>query len=364
MFRTRRDLLHIGSPSELFDEPSGQTRMLRFYLQPRVETAAYRRGFTLVELLVVMAITGTLVALLLPAVQSAREASRRVQCQSNLRQLAVAALNFESGRRQFPPGLQQALFPAAPIYRGSSLFTYLLPQLEEKNLQQKWNFDDPLVNTVGGASARTATVLAVLLCPSDIIDQNPVQQNGWYSGLTSYGGNGGTRSYMPAQSTTDGIFHTTGPASEPNPNQRPVRLREVTDGASKTLLLGERNRNDPKFESFAAAGWNDSLKTWGAWGPSAGRKAAGQVIMSASSPINYQLPFDLAGAANASPPVNGATAFQDYAGMRLTAWGSNHPGGANLSLADGSVRFMADETSLAVLQALATRAGGEPIQAP
>ena len=162
----------------------------------------------------------------------------------------------------------------------------------------------------------------------------------------------------------DGIFHTTGPASEPNPNQRAVRLREVTDGASKTLLLGERNHNDPNFETFAAQGWTDSLKTWVPWGPSAGRKAAGQVIMSASGPINYQIPFNAAGTANASPPANNATAFQDYADMRLTAWGSNHPSGANFATADGSVRFLADDLPIEILQALSTRAGGEPVRLP
>ena len=342
--------------------------MLRLHRQSecRLPTAdrACRRGFTLVELLVVVAIMGTLFGLLLPAVQSAREASRRVRCQSNLRQLAVATLNFESARRQFPPGLQQAPFPAAPIYRGSSLFVFLLPQIEEGSLRRTWNFDDPLLNTVGGASARTATVLPVLLCTSDIIDQNPAVQNGWYYGLTSYGGNGGTRSYMPAQSTRDGIFHTTGPASEPNPNQQPVRLRDVKDGASKTLLFGERNHSDPNYESFAAQGWADSLKTWGCWGPSAGRKAVGNVTMSASAPINYQLPFDMSGAASASPPANSGTAFEVYADMRLSAWGSKHPGGANFALADGSVRFVADDLPLDILQALSTRAGGEPVRLP
>ena len=207
----------------------------------------HRRGFTLVELLVVIAILGSLVAIMLPAIQSAREASRRVQCQNHLRQLAIAALNFESGSRQFPPGVRQVLFAAAPIYRGSSLFVHLLPQLEQGTLQKTWDFSDPMHNTLGGVSARTATVLPVLICPSDLLDQNPVLQNGVYYGLTSYGGNGGTRSYFPSQAAVDGVFHTTDSASEPNPGQRPVRMRDIADGASKTLLLGERRHNDPNF---------------------------------------------------------------------------------------------------------------------
>ena len=239
----------------------------------------------------VIAIVGVLVALLLPAIQSARESSRRAQCQSNLRQLGVAATNFETAQKGFPPGVQQAMFDTAPIYRGTSLFVHLLPQLEEANQRQVWDFDDPQNNTVGGLDARTATVIPVLVCPSDAIDQNPVLWQGAYYGLTSYGGNGGNRSYMPISSTTDGIFHTTGTASEPNPNQRNVRSREVADGASHTLLFGERSHDDPNLELFVLQGWGQSLKTWGWWGVPNGRKAVGHVTMSAYPPINYQHPL-------------------------------------------------------------------------
>jgi prepilin-type N-terminal cleavage/methylation domain-containing protein/prepilin-type processing-associated H-X9-DG protein len=325
---------------------------------------AHLLGFTLVELLVVIAILAALMAIMLPAIQSAREASRRVQCQNHLRQLAIATLSFESGSRQFPPGVRQVLFASAPIYRGSSLFVHLLPQLEEGVLQKTWDFSDPMHNTLGGLTARTASVLPVLLCPSDLLDQNPVLQNGVYYGLTSYGGNGGTRSYFPSQAAVDGVFHTTGSASEPNPGQRPVRMRDITDGASKTLLFGERRHNDLNFETFAALGWAESLKTWGWWGPSGGRKAIGHVTMSAYTPINYQLPFDAASAAGVAPPANSGTAFQYYVDLRICAWGSSHSGGANFAMADGAVRFLVDETSMAVLQTLSTRAGGESVQAP
>ena len=103
-----------------------------------------------------------------------------------------------------------------------------------------------------GATAKT---LPVLVCPSEALDQNPILFQGWWCGLTSYGGNGGTRSYFPASATADGIFHTTGSAAEPNPTQRAIRLRDITDGTSKTLLLGERNHDDPNFETFAALNW-------------------------------------------------------------------------------------------------------------
>jgi prepilin-type N-terminal cleavage/methylation domain-containing protein/prepilin-type processing-associated H-X9-DG protein len=323
-----------------------------------------RAAFTLVELLVVIAIIGVLVALLLPAVQSARESSRRAQCQNNLRQLAIAALNFEVAQGHFPPGMQQSLFAAAPVYRGSSLFVHMLPQLEESSVQQTWDFDDPQNNANGGIKARAATVLPVLVCASDTIDQNPVlQQNGYY-GLTSYGGNGGTRAYLPWLSTTDGMFHTTGRASEPVTNQHPVRRREVTDGLSKTLLLGERSHDDPNFELFVPMSWTASLKPWGAWGSSSGRKSIGQVTMHAFAPINYRLPFAPGGGASQTPPAGDASAFQYYVDMRLGAWGSNHPGGANFAMADGSGRFLVDETELSILRQYGTRSGGEVVDGP
>src|SRR5438552_1850313 len=105
---------------------------------------SFRRGFTLVELLVVIAIIGVLVALLLPAVQMAREAARRTQCTNHQRQLALAAHNFHDINRAFPPGVYQLKFSAAPQFRGISVYVKLLPYLEQANLAQGWDETDPL----------------------------------------------------------------------------------------------------------------------------------------------------------------------------------------------------------------------------
>jgi len=324
-----------------------------------VTVAPWRAGFTLVELLVMIGLVGALVALLLPAVQAARESSRRSACQNNLRQLAVATLNFETARGHFPPGMVQSLFSSAPVYRGSSLFVHLLPQLEESSVAGLWDFEDPQNNTVGGAEARTATVLPVLTCPSDLIAQNPVLSQTWYYGLTSYGGNGGTRSFSPNVATADGIFHSTGAAAEPKTTQRPVRLREVADGTSKTILFGERSHDDRNFETFVPISWTQSLSTWGWWGPSGGRKAIGHVTMSAFAPINYRLPFARGATAGLSPPAGSGVEFQHYVDLRFCSYGSEHPGGANFAFADGSGRFLESATDILVLQALSTRAGAE-----
>src|SRR5881227_2886732 len=160
--------------------------------EPLILIAHMRKAFTLVELLVVIAIIGVLVALLLPAVQAAREAARRTQCASHQRQLALAAHSFHDINKNFPPGVYQLKFSTAPQFRGVSLYVRLLPFLEQANLAQGWDETDPLNNTLGGASAKSAQKIKPLLCPSDFLQKNPITSGTIFYALTSYGGNGGT----------------------------------------------------------------------------------------------------------------------------------------------------------------------------
>jgi prepilin-type N-terminal cleavage/methylation domain-containing protein/prepilin-type processing-associated H-X9-DG protein len=319
-----------------------------------------RRGFTLIELLVVIAIIVLLLALLLPAVQKVRAAVDRLRCGNSLRQLAIATHNYHNDLGSFPPGVKQLPFPPPTRFRGYSLFVYLLPYLEEDNLFRRWDFVNPLNNTNGGTNSRTATIHKILLCPSDILPRNPVVDNNnrWY-GMTSYGGNGGVRSFDPSVATVNGVFHDTGPASEPNVNQKPVRIADIYDGTSNTILFGERNHDDPNYDSFAAAGLTNapSMADWGWWAPSGGRLAIGHVTMSGFAPINYHIPFRYG-----DPGAPSSTAgFKSFEDLRVCAWGSKHPGGANFAFADGSTHFLSETLTLAELQSLCTRNGSETI---
>ena len=321
------------------------------------------RGFTLVEVLVVVAIIGILFAVLLPAIQAARGSARRTMCTNNLRQLAFAATNYHGIHESFPPGLNQQRFATPPRYRGTSLFTYLLPYLEEGELIRDWDHEFPLRNTDGGLRAPTAHVLPVFLCPSDEIPTNPIDVGGRFYGITSYAGNGGSRSCDPAMATTDGIFHTTGPASEPKPNQQPVSLRMIRDGTSHTVLFGERSHSDANYETFAQMHWTESLRYLGRWAAIGGRRRILDVTLSAWAPINYRLSFDYEQRRTAEPRLASSRDFAFYEDMRLSAFGSEHGGGAMFAFVDGSVRFLSDSLQQSVLQALCTRDAEDTDQA-
>ncbi len=323
-----------------------------------------RHAFTLVELLVVIAVLGTLMGLLLPAVQASREAARRVQCASHLKQLGLAALAYHETHGQFPPGLQQYEVSSSPRYRGTSLFTYLLPHLEQGNVLRDWDYDAPLQNTEGGPTSRSATVLPMLLCPSESIVENPLAVAGRYYGMTSYGGNGGRQSYYPDSATCDGIFHTTGPASLPRPDQRPVCMAMVRDGAACTILFGERSHDDANLETFADFHWAESLKYLGRWAAIGGRKRIADVTLSAMVPINYRVPVDYEHRDEADPPLGNSRDFEIHEDRRKCAFGSDHPQGANFAFVDGSARFLSEALPLETLEAMCTRDGRELIREP
>ena len=295
-----------------------------------------KKAFTLVELLVVIAIIGILVALLLPAVQAAREAARRMSCSNNLKQLGLASHNYHDTHKKFPAGsLNWATLPGQvnpPRFRNVSLFVLLLPQVEQGPLSAAWDFNDPWQNVLAG---RAATVLSVLQCPSDALTTKvATDSSGRQFGLTSYGGNGGVQSYHPNRATRDGVFYF---GSD-------VRIADILDGTTNTLLFGERYHRDLEYD--ANAGTYTKMPGWGYWCPSAGAPGIGDVTLGALVPVQYRHPAGVA--------VDGT-----YEDRRITAMGSGHAGGCNVALGDGSVRFLSATLDLTVFRALSTRAGGE-----
>ena len=317
-------------------------------------------GFTLLELLVVTGIIGVLLVLLLPALQAARGSTRRTICANNLRQLALAGREYHEARQSFPPGLEQSRFSTPPRFRGTSLFAFLMPFLEGGQLTKNWDHERPLRNADGGPTALTAVVPPVLLCPSDPMETNPIEVAGRYFGMISYGGNGGSRSSDPADALTDGIFHTTGPASEPRPDQRPVRIEQVRDGTSQTILFGERCHADANYETFARMHWAESLRYLGRWAAIGGRRRILDVTLSGSAPINYQMPCSYDQRLSAEPPLQTSRDFLFYEVWRTGAFGSGHSGGAMFAFVDGSVHFLSAAIVPECLQAMCTRAGHDP----
>ena len=320
-----------------------------------------RKAFTLIELLVVIAIIAILIALLLPAVQQAREAARRTQCKSQLKQVALAMHNYESTHSCFPPGQIRLSFAAAPRVRGWSMFVQILPYLEQTALYNQWDFANPLANETNG---NTGFVLPMLLCPSATLGQNPfIKTSGARYALTSYGGNGGTRSHPPANISGDGMFAGSGPliTTPPTVQHGLIRIRDVTDGTSNTLLLGERSHYDPNYDSFFSGGYSQNpMGGWGFWAPSGGQLGLTDLTMSSFGPINYRLPFNFG---NKPGSISSAATFDasQESINRLCAFGSQHTGGAQVALVDGSVRFLSENLDLSALRSLSTRGGGEVV---
>jgi prepilin-type N-terminal cleavage/methylation domain-containing protein/prepilin-type processing-associated H-X9-DG protein len=329
--------------------------MHRIYVPVR---SRCRNGFTLIELLVVIAIIAVLIGLLVPAVQKVREAANRITCQNNLKQLALAAHGHHDAMKKFPTGVHTVETISGRYANGTCWEVELLPYFEQENLKNRWDYTDFRNNVMGDMNATAAQVLKVLLCPSEPLP-NPVYVSldgfpqyayaqGYY-GMSSYGGNAGKRSYALGKATRDGIFF----------QDSSIRLGDVTDGTSSTFLFGERSHLDPEFDRLAFAGspsWYP-LGMTGQWAGvfTAGGGSLAQHLLSTPVPINYRVPAGIS--------VEEFLAPSGPQSNRLCAYGSGHPGGANFAFADGSVRFLSDQTDLATLQALSTRAGGEVVSA-
>jgi prepilin-type N-terminal cleavage/methylation domain-containing protein/prepilin-type processing-associated H-X9-DG protein len=264
------------------------------------------RAFTLIELLVVIAIIAVLIALLLPAVQAAREAARRIQCVSNLKQIGIALHSYHSTNDTFPAG---GWIPAPSLNpnMNTGWSAAILPGIEQTVLYDSLNMNFPYNKAVNSTAVHT--VVNSYLCPSEPRNSSWNQASGdtFESADADYGGMYGPRGLAFKSDVNS-------PPRGPMIFNQNISLARITDGASQTILVGE----DP--EAINAL-----------W-------ASGHNIFDQSAPIN------------ARPP----TEF----GEELT---SQHPDGVNALFGDGSVHFLKNSTNVVVLSALCTRALGEVI---
>jgi prepilin-type N-terminal cleavage/methylation domain-containing protein len=294
----------------------------------------HRHAVTLLELLVVLAILAVLMALLLPAVQRARDAAARIKCANNLHQIGLAAHQYHDTLGSLPPGMYAPAFPNQP-FRFASWMTMLLPYIEQGNL---WNATveayqqsrSPFKNP---PHIGMATLVPTFACPADPrtdqVQFAPIDK--FNVALTSYLGVEGLNLY-----SKDGLLF----------RNSAIRFAEITDGLSNTLLAGERPASaDVQF------GW---------WYAGVGQRYSG----SAEMVLGVREPNLLPVTKGSCPP-----GIYSFAPGRLNNqcdmfhfW-SPHIGGAFFLFADGSAHFLSYDAA-AILPALASRAGGEVVALP
>ncbi len=369
------------------------------------------RGFTLIELLVVISIIAVLIALLLPAVQAAREAARRAQCINNLKQLGLAAHNYISTHNVYPSQTIQNVSSWAwePTWIAATL-----PNLEQNAIYNAINFNLPMLelgfttsSQAGGLANSTAglTTIATLLCPSESLTHTASFTGVW--GAANYAGNYGGPGSISSCSGI--IVPSKGDVFVTSSNLGPISLASVTDGSSNTgmfseHLLGYWNGgadNTATSPAFAGSGFaKRSLFQISSVSPSPDSATGAAVALQLMTACN-SLPYGTPPSADGSPGANwmfsqgfdimdvsythfmtpnkysctGAESGFFGAQGNFTSDGSgggttgastatsNHPGGVNMAMGDGSVRFVKDTVNYQTWWALGTRAGGEVLSA-
>lgn len=315
-----------------------------------------RTGFTLIELLVVIAIIGVLIALLLPAVQAAREAARRAQCTNNLKQLGIALHNYHDTIGSLPLG---RTIPQAASF---SVHARMLSFMEGTVLQNALNFD--LAWSAQANSTVFRAQVSSFLCPSD----NFTVPTGLQWGGTNYRSNEGTSVAM-WHGVSDPSGVNNGLAIQPNGlfyAHTMIKLAEITDGTTNTAAFSEHVKGD--FTNSIATEKADTF--WPQTYPATPDEAVAMCRQMDWTNLAFQRVSDV-GAPwvygyhsttsywHSGPPNTRSCMFPPS--RIMTVANSNHPGGVNLGMADGSVRFVKSSIDLSTWRALGTRSGNEVI---
>jgi prepilin-type N-terminal cleavage/methylation domain-containing protein/prepilin-type processing-associated H-X9-DG protein len=335
-----------------------------------------RPGFTLIELLVVIAIIAILIGLLVPAVQKVREAAARAQCANNLKQIGLALHNYENVYKVLPQAFKPlaAADPTAPKGTGTygvSAFTLILPYLEQSALYQKINVTRAALSSVNMPPANPAysTPLPVFLCPAapgqPTVDYaaelgnsfnnfgvNVSYPSGLIFGRTDYAPDAGMQAALP------GISINAGASIICEPPDGPVRMTGITDGTSNTIMIIEDAGRPTWYGSKGVVAMPSYTGTPGTTPQGGGAWA---------DPLNYI-------ATNGGDPSgSGIAGGGAFMGIPAAPWTcangctndsevfAFHSGGSNMLFGDGSVRFVRNGLTMAQMQALLSRAGGEVI---
>jgi prepilin-type N-terminal cleavage/methylation domain-containing protein/prepilin-type processing-associated H-X9-DG protein len=340
--------------------------------------AVPRRGFTLIELLVVLAVVGMLVALLLPAVQQAREAARRAQCRTNLRQIGIALHSYHADHKTFPPGRLRSLVDGQG--RCFSAYAQLLPYVHGTALASLVDFNANPEDAASRNAEVISQTLPYFLCPTDSFGvlQTAAGPGGTVvSAVHNYPLSTGTTYPLsprnPAGTRIDGVFYE---------NSR-TRLADVTDGSSNTVCIGETVKSDPTEPTvwdgvspttgFVLTQGNDNLFS--------GPELTNYAVDCAGAGLKVQLtrgsrwlygapghsmynhrrpPNDRGVDCRGGIPHSNKTNFLwDRLSLDVAAR-SRHVGGVHALYCDGHVGFASEKIDQAAWRALGTRSGGEP----